>query len=357
MKEIKLNITKPHSVVITSTASKLNFWLEQKKLNRLFIITDENVDSIYKDYFNLVQHKVIGKYVIKSGEESKNIDTIMDIYQHILKLNIDRKSTIVSFGGGVVGDIAGFIASTFKRGTNLLHVPTTVVAQTDSSIGGKNGFNFGGVKNIIGTFYQPDLVYIDINILKTLDYKYFKEGIAEVIKYGFSMDKNLFEFIENNKRSIKEREIDKLLHIITECVKLKASIVEEDELDLGKRHILNFGHTIGHAIESISDFRVRHGEAVAIGMVYESYIALKNKYIMQQELERLIKILRYFELPIDFEIDNYTTFKENIVKDKKNVDNCIKIVLPQSIGHAIITSDIKLETIIQYIQEFNRRVL
>lgn len=356
MKEIKVNISRPYSVVITSTASKLNFWLEQKKLNRLFIITDEIVDSIYRDYFNSVENKIIGKYVINSGEESKNIDTVMNIYQHILKLNLDRKATIVSFGGGVVGDIAGFIASTFKRGTNLIHIPSTVVAQTDSSIGGKNGFNFGGIKNIIGTFYQPDLVYIDINLLKTLDYKFFKEGIAEVIKYGFSMDKNLFEFIENNKRFIKERENDKLQHIVTECVKLKSYIVEQDELDLGKRHILNFGHTVGHALESISDFKVRHGDAVAIGMVYESYIAHKYKYITEQDLQRLIKLLRYFELPTDFEIDNYTSFKENIVKDKKNVDNCIKIVLPQSIGHAIITSDIKLETIIQYIQEFNRRV-
>ncbi|WP_027307391.1 3-dehydroquinate synthase [Caloramator sp. ALD01] len=357
MKEIKINLKNPYSVIVTSTNSHLNFWFEQKKVGKLFIITDQNVDSIYADYFRSFEQKIIGKYIIKPGEDSKRIEIILDIYRALLKNNVDRRCTLIAFGGGVVGDIAGFVASTYKRGTNLVYIPTTIISQTDSSVGGKNGFNLDGIKNIIGTFYQPNLVYIDVNLIKTLDYRNFKNGMAEVIKYGLSLDENLFRFIEENKRAIKEREIDKLKYIVSECVKLKAGIVERDELDLGERHILNFGHTIGHAVETMFDFNILHGEAVAIGMVYESYIALKRKLISEDIFDRLIKILEYFELPTNINIDNYKRFKDIICKDKKNVDNNIKIVLPQGIGRAIITTDVKADTIVQNIQEYNRRLL
>lgn len=282
-----------------------------KKLNKLYVITDENVDALYKDYFSILSNKIVGKYVIKAGEENKNIDTVMKIYNKLLSENIDRKCAIVAFGGGVVGDLTGFVAATFKRGTKFVQVPTTIVSQTDSSIGGKNGFNYEGIKNIIGTFYQPDLVYVDVNLLKTLDYKYFKDGMAEVIKYAYSLDANLFRFLEENKKAIKEREIDKLKHIVTECAKLKASIVEKDVFDEGLRHLLNFGHTVGHAIETTSNFSVGHGEAVAMGMVYETYIAYKRNYIDYNKLERLINLIEYFELPIEYNIDNYKQF-ENV---------------------------------------------
>ncbi|CDF57861.1 3-dehydroquinate synthase [Thermobrachium celere] len=355
MKEIKVNALSPYSVIVTSTNSQLNFWLEHKKLNRLFVITDDNVDLLYGDYFNSIKSKIIGKYVLKAGEESKKIETVLDIYRCLLKHNIDRKCTILAFGGGVVGDITGFVASTFKRGTNLVYIPTTLIAQTDSSVGGKNGFNLDGIKNVIGTFYQPSLVYVDVNLLKTLDADNFKNGMAEVIKYGFVLDDNLFRYIEQNKRAILEREIDKLKYIVAECIKLKAAVVEKDELDLGGRHILNFGHTIGHALETISNFKIMHGEAVALGMVYESYIALKRNLIDQDLLERLIKILKYFDLQTTADIENYNDFKQAILKDKKNVDSLLKIVLPVGLGRAIITTDVKVDTIIQNMKELSRR--
>ncbi|WDC84069.1 hypothetical protein PL321_17440 [Caloramator sp. mosi_1] len=146
MKEIKVNLKNPYSVIVTSTNAQLNFWFEQKKIGKIFIITDERVESIYKDYFKNFENKIIGKYIVKAGEESKRIETILDIYRVLLKYNVDRRCTIIAFGGGVVGDIAGFVASTYKRGTHLVYVPSTIISQTDSSVGGKNGFNLDGIK-------------------------------------------------------------------------------------------------------------------------------------------------------------------------------------------------------------------
>lgn len=343
MKEIKITSSKEYNVLITSGGSGFYSWLNNNRIKNLFIITDENVNNLHSNFIDSMKDRSLGTKILKPGESTKNINTLIEIYNDLVKLDINKKTVIVSVGGGVIGDLSGFIASTYMRGIGLIHVPTTLMAQCDSSIGGKTGFNFGDIKNIVGTFYQPNFVYTDVNFVKTLNEKEYKNGIAEILKYGYVCDENLFKYIEQNKKGIKEREVDKLLHIIYECVLIKGKIVEKDELDTEERHILNFGHTIGHGIESATNFNITHGEAVAIGMNLESNIGLKMGLTDYSSHNRLLNLLKYFELPykfddIDVDLDKVISF---INKDKKKTSGLVKFVLPHNLGHAIITTDIK----------------
>ncbi|SKA83591.1 3-dehydroquinate synthase [Caloramator quimbayensis] len=353
MKEIKIKASKEYDVIITSGWHNLLFQLENHKLKNFYIITDENVYNIHKTYFDLLTDKASGIFIIKAGEDYKNYDTISMIYEDMIKKKVNRKTAVIAIGGGVVGDLAGFAASTFMRGLRFVQIPTTLISQCDSSIGGKNGYNFNYIKNLIGNIYQPDLVYIDVNFLKTLSLREYINGMAEVIKYGFVCNKDFFNYLNDNKKGIMEREADKLLHIVYECVKIKGRVVEEDELDTDKRHILNFGHTIGHGIESASDFNILHGEAVSIGMAAESFIALKLGLIDTKSYDKLISLLKFFNLPVKFDL-KIENILEYIKKDKKKISNDNKLVLPDGIGHAIITSEIKESFIHETLKEFTK---
>jgi 3-dehydroquinate synthase len=355
MREVKIRASKEYSVYISSGSSSFPSLLEKYKVKKCFVITDENVYNLHKDFIEIFKDIIVGIKVLKPGEDSKSFDVVLGIYEELLNKDVNKKTAILAFGGGVVGDIAGFVAATFMRGITLIHVPTTLMAQCDSSIGGKNGFNFKKYKNIIGTFYQPLFVYIDVNFLKTLNEKEYKNGIAEIIKYGTVYDAALFNFIEENKKGIEEKEIDKLLHIVCESAKIKGSIVEKDEFDSEMRHVLNFGHTIGHAIESLSNFKISHGEAVAIGMNIESYISVKQNLLDMKSYDRIVNIIKYFRLPILPEDIREDKIFEVMKKDKKNTTNNVRFVLPDRIGHAIITSEIKQGFITQNIDELLRR--
>lgn len=345
MKEIRIKSSKEYNAYIASSMDPLLFLLENHKINKIFIITDENVLSLYDKVIHMYKDRIIGVFVIKPGEESKNIKTVIDIYGELLKCKADRKTAIFSLGGGVVGDISGFAASTFMRGMKLVYIPTSLMAQCDSSIGGKNGFNIEGVKNVVGTFYQPTFVFSNINFLKTLDETEFKSGMAEVIKYGIIYDDRLFKYIEENKNSILRREPDRLMHIIHESIRIKGEIIKSDEYDIGYRNILNFGHTIGHGIESAAHFNISHGEAVASGMIMESYISNKLGYIDSLSRERLIELLDFFtlsKLPRDVKREKVIEFVKN---DKKRLEGKMKLPLPTKIGSAIIASDITIDFI------------
>lgn len=353
MNEINITSTKKYYISLTNGGDNLNEWLGKNKLRNIFIVTDENVYNLYTEFIDSLKSYSVGIKILKPGEETKNINTVIDIYNELIKLDINKKSAIVSIGGGVVGDISGFVASTFMRGIGLIQVPTSLMAQCDSSIGGKTGFNFGGIKNIVGTFYQPNFVYIDTNFIKTLNEKEFRNGIAEILKYGYVCDENLFNYIEENKKGIKYRECDKLIHIVNECTQIKGDIVQKDEFDTLERNILNFGHTIGHGIESASEFDISHGEAVAIGMYIESRIGLEMGVTQYENHNRLKNLLEYFELP--YSLDNKKIDLEKMIdfinKDKKKTSELIKFVLPHNIGHAIITTDVNNEIIAQIVRE------
>ena len=204
---------------------------------------------------------------VPDGEEHKSLEEAAGLYERLSQEKVERLTPVLALGGGVVGDLAGFVAATYLRGVPLFHIPTTLLAQVDSSIGGKTGVNHGRLKNIIGAFYQPGLVISDIATLKTLTEKEFRNGMAEVIKYGVIQDVGLFESIESNLERLQARDMEMLEEVVWRCVAIKAEIVEKDENDLGIRNILNYGHTVGHAIETVSDFVIGHGQAVAIGML------------------------------------------------------------------------------------------
>lgn len=272
VEEVTINLGKrSYPIYITGDYKNIGKCLEKAGIRgKIVVVTDKNVDKLQLPAF-MKSLKSSGytadKYVIKPGEESKQLKTLEDIYKHLIELRLDRGSTLVALGGGVVGDITGFVAATYLRGINFIQVPTTLLAQVDSSVGGKTGIDYKGSKNIIGAFYQPKLVYININSLKTLPVRQLKSGLAEVIKHGIISSKEFFRYINDNMDRIFKFEKDVLSYVIkTNCL-IKSKVVEQDEKEEGLRAILNFGHTIGHAIESASGFRLLHGESIAVGMI------------------------------------------------------------------------------------------
>jgi len=340
--QIVVDVNPPYTVFIgENLKDKMVEFLGNR---RAFVITDSNLFSFYKDFLkNLSQHI----FVFEAGEESKNINTLMRIYDFLIDKSADRHSLILAFGGGVVGDTAGFAAATYMRGAKLIQLPTSLLAMVDSSVGGKTGINYGGYKNIIGSFYQPEAVFVDVAFLKTLPEREYLSAFAEVVKYGMIRDKKLFEFLENSVDALKNRDLESLRFVVERSIKNKAEIVAEDEKEKNIRALLNFGHTFAHAIESITNYkRYLHGEAVSIGMVIASRLAEKLGYMRSEDTKRLKNLLLSFGLPIkvDFSI-NPEQIYEIMLKDKKNRDGVLRFVLTMGIGNSIITDSIEREVV------------
>jgi shikimate kinase/3-dehydroquinate synthase len=276
--------------------------------------------------------------IIPDGEKHKTLDTVRAVYDFLLKENFDRSATILALGGGVIGDLAAFVASTYKRGISIIHIPTTLISQVDSSIGGKTGVDHPLGKNMIGTFYQPEKVIIDIRKLLTLPEKEFRNGLAEVIKYGIIKDAAFFDLLEEKRTKILNRDIGILMEIVSKCVRIKKEVVEEDEKEeKGKREILNFGHTIGHIIETLTGYsRYSHGEAVAIGMVEEAKLALKENILPEKDFLRIKKLISAYELPTSIPKNmKYRDMKKFVEQDKKVKKGKISLPVPRGIGKTI----------------------
>lgn len=290
------------------------------------------VRSIRGEGFEVVE------ILIPDGEEYKNLASIEEIFAGMLKARLDRKSVVVALGGGVVGDVAGFAASTYMRGIDFVQVPTTLLAQVDSSVGGKTGVNHPLGKNMIGSFWQPRLVWIDTSTLKTLPRREFLSGLAEVIKYGVIWDEEFFRFLEANVDAILEHDQKSLERIISKSCEIKAEVVSKDERESGLRAILNFGHTIGHAVETATGYtRYLHGEAVAIGMCAEARLAQQVGILEDMETERIKAVVDRYglpsSLPKDIMLDEVISFMQ---LDKKAVSGDLKFVLPERIGAVTI---------------------
>lgn len=317
------------------------------KYSSSFLITHSFLREIYKEDLSIPEENVI---YVPVGERSKSFQEVIKISKELAKRVADRRSALFAFGGGVVGDLTGFIASIYMRGIKYIQIPTTLLAQVDSSIGGKTGINIREGKNLIGTFYHPDAVIIDIKTLNTLPEREYKSGIAEVIKYGMIMNYELFEFLEKNVNSILEKDHDKLLHIIKESLLCKKYVVERDEKESSLRMILNFGHTFGHAIEAKGRYkRFLHGEAIAIGMLLATYLAYKLGFCDYGVLERLKKILTVF----GFETKNpykVEALIEYIKRDKKAYGGKLRFILPREIGKVEIVEDIEEKDIIRILK-------
>lgn len=278
---------------------------------------------------------------IPDGEEYKSLEWLSHIYDKLVEYKMERQNPIVALGGGVIGDIAGFAAATYLRGVPYIHIPTTLLAQVDSSIGGKTAVNHEKGKNLIGAFYQPKMVLIDVEVLKTLGERDIKAGLAEVVKYGIIRDNNFFSFLEHNYQDIM-RLGNGLLHAIKMSCKIKASIVEEDETEAGVRSILNFGHTFGHAIEAVTHYKeLRHGEAVAIGMAAAARLSLKLGLCSKDVTERIETLIANIGLPVKLSaISSYQPSVGELLKameiDKKVVGGKIKFVMVKDIGEVVL---------------------
>ncbi len=267
------------------------------------------------------------------GEEYKNSTTLNQIYDDLLASGVDRGSFVVALGGGVVGDVAGYAAATWMRGIPFVQVPTTLLAQVDSSVGGKTGIDHPKGKNLIGAFYQPRLVLIDIETLSTLDQRQFRAGLAEVIKYGIIADLPFFEFVETNSSAILAMDTDALIKIIHRSCQLKAQVVEQDEKEAGLRAILNYGHTLGHAFESISSYcTLVHGEAVAIGMVLAARVSAAKGLCTQEDVLRIIDLLSRYGLPVEPPLYDRQLLLDAVAADKKSKGGSITFICNRDIG-------------------------
>jgi len=270
---------------------------------------------------------------IPDGEEFKNSATLNGVYDALLAAGVDRGSFIVALGGGIVGDLAGYAAATWLRGIPFVQVPTTLLAQVDSSVGGKTGIDHPKGKNLIGAFHQPRLVLIDVTTLNTLDARQFRAGLAEVIKYGAAIDLTFFEYLENNVDAIMARGTDELINIIRRSCELKAQVVELDEKESGLRAILNYGHTLGHAFESISGYcGMIHGEAVAVGMALAAKISSRTGFCSTGDVERIVALLGRCALSVAVPKFERQKLLEAISADKKSKEGSITFICNQGIG-------------------------
>lgn len=298
-------------------------------VDKVMIVTDENVDSFYGEIITENLKEETHKFIIESGESSKTLSTVERILSKMLELNFTRNSKIIALGGGVVGDIAGFLASIYMRGISFLQIPTTLLAQIDSSVGGKTGVNLPNGKNIIGSFYQAELVLIDTDTLKTLPKREIISGLGEIIKYGLIWDYEFLNYIENNLNDILNLKEDILKNIICKCCKIKAEIVSKDEKELAIRKILNYGHTIGHALETASDYKkYSHGEAVLIGMYYEGIMAKRFDLIEDDYLLKIQRIIKSLDINLDISGYSKDLLLDNMMRDKKNKEGKISFILP-----------------------------
>ena len=346
MKKLKVRLNS-HSYEIHIGSGGLRHTGHQLKekgfAGKVIIITNPVVKKLYG---NALKQGLTGDgfevifLEVPDGEEQKSLETAGRLYHELSSHYAERTTPILALGGGVIGDLAGFVAATYLRGVPLVQIPTTLLAQVDSSIGGKVAVNHGQLKNNIGAFYQPRLVITDIDTLKTLPAKELANGLTEVIKSAVIRDKGFFAYLEMNLDRIKSLEAKVLEEIVFQSARIKAEVVEKDEKDVGLRSILNYGHTIGHAIESASDFKMEHGEAVAIGMLAAGRISNQMGILDQKELDRLKCVIEKVGLPTEMPSLESKRLIQAMEHDKKVLGGKIRFVLPKSIGTVFITDEV-----------------
>ena len=322
-----------------------------KEINKIVLVSNDRIYPLYKERLQKmlkacnVAFEII---IIEDGEKYKSLESAQLIYGKLVNQNIHRNDLIVAFGGGVIGDLAGFVASTFHRGTKLLQFPTTIIGQVDSSIGGKVVVNFDEIKNVIGCFYQPDMVLIDPDLLKTLDETQIINGLAEIVKYGIIFDRNILKVLDENISGLADERLLELVKsrsfadLIYECCKIKAKVIEKDEFDTGHRNLLNFGHTIGHAIEKVSKLgTINHGMAVALGMIValdisENLNILKNGF-KDDFLQLYEKLKLPFKIPANLNAEDIISA---LKFDKKFTDSKNRFVLLKGMNKPAIVENI-----------------
>lgn len=339
---IKMNVDlgdRGYPIYVTLDFSGLGKACASAKLSgKMVVITDSNVDKYYCDACVKALSETgaeVSRHVIQAGENSKNLDTLRDIYRKLVLQKIDRQSALIALGGGVVGDITGFAAATFMRGIQYVQIPTSLLAQADSSIGGKTGVDFEGAKNMIGAFYQPKFVFINVNTLRTLPERELKSGLAEVIKHGLILDADFYDYVDYNINKIFSFDETVLQYITKMDCTIKGEVVERDEREGELRAILNFGHTIGHAVESVSKFSMLHGECVSVGIAGAYRLALKMGMVTAKTVGKVENTLGKAGLPVKVYGMDADLIYDRMFCDKKVRDGKLNFVLPKNIGEVI----------------------
>ena len=321
---------------------------------RLFLITNPFVFELHGYNFKealTADGFEVNVLTVPDGEEYKSIETASNLYGELSAGLAERGTPVLALGGGVIGDLAGFVAATYMRGMPLIQIPTTLLAQVDSSIGGKTAVNHGKLKNQIGVFYQPSAVFSDTSVLKTLAANQLSNGLAEVIKCAVIGDRMLFGLLEHKMMEIRELDEKTLEATILRAAAVKARIVSRDECDSGLRNVLNFGHTVGHAIEAVTGFKVNHGTAVAVGMVVAGRIACRMDLFPDRDLKRLINVIAAACLPTSMPELKIDEVLEAIKHDKKVSGGKVKFILPVRIGQVIVTDKVDLAVVAEALAE------
>ena len=320
------------------------------KERKLCIVADSTTAELYGAELKEILKETcthVSMFVFPAGEVNKTLNTVRDLYEHLILEKFDRKDMLVALGGGVVGDLTGFAAATYLRGIGFIQIPTTLLAQVDSSIGGKTGVDFDAYKNMVGAFHMPRLVYMNLNVLKTLPDRQFACGMGEIIKHGLIQDSDYLEKLSTYQREIREKNYAALLWMVAGSCKVKRHVVEEDPTEQGIRAWLNFGHTIGHSVEKLKDFTLCHGECVAIGCAAAAWMSWKRGLISEKEKEAAEQLLLDYQLPVRVK----GLQPEDIVKttklDKKMDAGKVKFVLLKKIGEAFVTRDVEDEELLR----------
>ena len=355
MRTLKVNLEDRSYPIYIGSDVSLDNELYSKHISskKIALITNEQIADLYLSEISQTLNAFdLKTLVLPEGETEKNLETVGKAVEFLSDNGIDRDSSIIAFGGGVIGDITGFVASSYMRGIKFLQVPTTLLAQVDSSVGGKTGVNINTGKNLIGSFYQPSAVIADTRYLNSLEPNRLSEGLAEVIKYGLIRDEDFFKWLSKNTNRILALEPEIMTHLIERCCQIKAEIVSEDEREGSIRAILNYGHTFGHAIESLTDYSVyTHGEAVSIGMVMAASMAERMGMLSQADKKDITNLLESVNLPTEKPDLNSNDFLESMKRDKKVQDGEIRLILLESIGRAIISNDYPNEILLETILE------
>ncbi len=345
--EVNYENKKIYDIVLEKDFSSL--LVELKKLNcetkKICIVSDSNVAPLYLD---AVREEIIDgctsldTFIFEAGEENKNLEIVQDLYRYLIEKKYDRNDWLIALGGGVVGDLCGYTAATYLRGIDFIQIPTTLLSQVDSSVGGKTGVDFDCYKNMVGAFHMPKLVYTNIATISTLSDEQFSSGMGEVIKHGLIRSESYYQWIVEHRQQILNRELLTCASMIYESIKIKKQVVENDPKENGERALLNFGHTLGHAIEKLSNFQLPHGQCVSLGIVAALALSQHRKKIDENVRKEICEVLRYFDLPI--QLDTKKISKELIIEasknDKKMIAGKIKFILLNSVGDAYIDSSV-----------------
>lgn len=319
---------------------------------KFMIVTDTNVG---KHYLNEVEIKLrtiaksVYTFTFHAGEENKNLDTVSKCYEQLILAGFDRNDVLVALGGGVVGDLTGFVASTYLRGVRFIQVPTSLLAMVDSSIGGKTGVDYKAYKNMVGAFHQPKLVYMNLSTLMSLPDREYFSGMGEIIKHGLIKNKEDYDWLKYNESGILNKDLKTIQDMVYRNCCVKKSVVEKDPKELGDRALLNFGHTIGHSVEKLMNFTLLHGECVCIGMAAASYLSMKRGLITKQEYDDVINTILRFKQPVFVKGIKVDEVYEVTKLDKKMDSDKIKFILLSEIGNAIIDPTVTKEEMINAI--------